>query len=83
MEKIPDKDSAIEEMIRISSTPVLFKKINFGKYKDKDIDEILKTDRQIFGMVNRRKTQSRRTRGRLDLHIATLFGVEIILTGCF
>ena len=48
MEKIPDKDSAIEEMIRISSTPVLFKKINFGKYKDKDIDEILKTDRRYL-----------------------------------
>ena len=48
MEKIHDKDKAIEEMIKISSTPVLFKKINFGKYKDKDIEEVLKLDRRYL-----------------------------------
>lgn len=58
MEKIPDRKKAIEEMIRISSTPVLFKKINFGKYKDKDIGEILKTDRRYLEWLlgEKRKT---------------------------
>jgi len=48
MEKIPNREKAIEEMVKISSNPVLFKKINFGKYKDKDIEEILKTDRRYL-----------------------------------
>jgi len=48
MEKIPNREKAIEEMMKISSKPVLFKKINFGKYKDKEIEEVLKTDRRYL-----------------------------------
>lgn len=58
MEKIPNREKAIEEMIKISSLPVMFKKINFGKYKDKEITEILKTDRRYLEwlLAEKRKT---------------------------
>ncbi len=58
MEKIPNREKAIEEMIKISSLPVMFKKINFGKYKDKEISEILKTDRRYLEwlLAEKRKT---------------------------
>ena len=58
MEKIPDRDSAIKEMIKISSTPVLFKKINFGKYKDKDIEEVLKSDRRYLEWLLTEKSKT-------------------------
>lgn len=38
-------DEAIEKMIKISSEPSVFKKFNFGKYKDKNIEEVAKTDK--------------------------------------
>jgi exodeoxyribonuclease X len=38
-------DAAIKKMIEISSTPSLFSKFNFGKYKDKKIEEVLVMDR--------------------------------------
>lgn len=38
-------DEAIEKMIKISSTPSIFKKFNFGKYKDKNIEEVVKIDK--------------------------------------
>jgi len=58
MEKIPDRDKAIKEMIKISSTPVLFKKINFGKYKDKDIEEVLKSDRRYLEWLLTEKSKT-------------------------
>jgi len=58
MEKIPDRDKAIKEMIKISSTPVLFKKINFGKYKDKDIEEVLKSDRRYLEWLLAEKSKT-------------------------
>ncbi len=58
MEKIPNREKAIEEMVKISSNPVLFKKINFGKYKDKDVEEVLKADRRYLEwlLAEKRKT---------------------------
>lgn len=38
-------DEAIAKMMDISSKPSVFKKFNFGKYKDKYIEEVAKTDR--------------------------------------
>lgn len=47
-EDIKDEDKAIEKMIEISSTPSLFTKFNFGKHKDKPIEEVLKTDKRYL-----------------------------------
>ena len=39
------EEKAIAEMLDVSSRPSLFKLFNFGKYKDKKIEEVVKTDR--------------------------------------
>src|SRR3989338_2922948 len=39
------EEKAIAEMLDVSSRPSLFKIFNFGKYKDKKIEEVVKTDR--------------------------------------
>jgi DNA polymerase III epsilon subunit-like protein len=44
-EKEGDDEKVIQKMIEISKTPSLYTKFNFGKYKDKRIDEVVKTDR--------------------------------------
>ena len=38
-------EKAIESMLEISSHPSLFRLFNFGKYKDRKIEEVVKTDR--------------------------------------
>jgi len=45
MKEIPERNQAIEEMVRISSTPSLYKTFNFGKHKDKSIKEVASTDK--------------------------------------
>ena len=47
-EEIPDEEKAIEKMIEISSKPTLFNKFNFGKHKDKTLEEVSKTDRRYL-----------------------------------
>ena len=47
-EEMKDEDRAIEKMVEISSTPSLFTKFNFGKHKDKSIEEVLKTDKRYL-----------------------------------
>ena len=54
-EKIPDEKEAIEKMIEISKTPSLFTQFNFGKYKDKRLDEVLKTDRRYLEWLLKEK----------------------------
>jgi DNA polymerase III epsilon subunit-like protein len=44
MEKIPDREKAINKMIEISANPVIFKKFNFGKYKDMLVSDVCKKD---------------------------------------
>lgn len=39
-----ENDLAITKMIELSSTPILLKRFNFGKYKDKNIADVAKTD---------------------------------------
>jgi exodeoxyribonuclease X len=41
-------EKAIEKMMEISSVPTIFNKFNFGKYKDKTVEEVLKTDRRYL-----------------------------------
>ncbi|MFH1455245.1 MAG: exonuclease domain-containing protein [bacterium] len=47
-EKTNDEGKAILKMIEISSTPSLFTKFNFGKYKDKTLEEVTKTDKRYL-----------------------------------
>ena len=42
------EEKAIEKMMEISSHPSLFKLFNFGKYKDKKISEVVKSDRRYL-----------------------------------
>lgn len=42
------EEKAIEKMIEISQTPTIFNKFNFGKHKDKTIEEVLKNDRRYL-----------------------------------
>jgi exodeoxyribonuclease X len=48
IEEAGDENKAIEKMIEISSHPSLFKLFNFGKYKDKKIEEVAKFDRKYL-----------------------------------
>ena len=47
-EETKTDEEAIEKMIEISSTPVLFRKFNFGKYKDQHMADVIKTDRRYL-----------------------------------
>lgn len=53
-----DEDSAIQKMIEISSVPSLYKKFNFGKYKDKMIAEVVQTDRGYLEWLLKQKLES-------------------------
>lgn len=53
-----DEDSAIQKMIEISSVPSLYKKFNFGKYKDKMIAEVMQTDRGYLEWLLKQKRES-------------------------
>lgn len=50
-------DEAINKMIEISKSPVLFKKFNFGKHKDKMIAEVAKTDRGYLEWLLKQKLE--------------------------
>ena len=43
-----DEQKAIERMMEISTTPTLFYKFNFGKHKDKTLEEVAKTDKRYL-----------------------------------
>lgn len=53
-----DEDSAIQKMIDISSVPSLYRKFNFGKYKDKMIAEVVQTDRGYLEWLLKQKLES-------------------------
>ena len=53
-----DEASAIEKMIEISSHPSIFTKLNFGKYKGKEIKEVLEIDRGWLEWLLREKEAS-------------------------
>lgn len=48
METEGSAGKAIAKMLEISKTPTIFNKFNFGKYKDKTVAEVLKTDRRYL-----------------------------------
>lgn len=51
------EEKAIESMMEISSHPSLFRLFNFGKYKDKKIGEVVKTDRGYLQWMLDRKLE--------------------------
>ena len=51
------EEKAIAEMLDVSSRPSLFKLFNFGKYKDKKIEEVVKTDRGYLQWMLDRKIE--------------------------
>lgn len=53
-----DEESAIKKMIEISSVPSLYKKFNFGKYKDKAISEVVQSDRGYLEWLLKQKLES-------------------------
>jgi len=53
---------AIDKMIEISSHPSIFTKLNFGKYKGKNIEEVLRIDRGWLEWLLREKEKS----GQID-----------------
>ena len=56
-EKIPDEKKAIEKMMEISKNPVVFKKFNFGKYKDKSVENVFREDRRYLEWLLKTKLE--------------------------
>lgn len=53
-----DEEEAIKKMLEISSHPSIFTKLNFGKYKGKEIKEVLQIDRGWLEWLLREKEKS-------------------------
>lgn len=53
-----DHTTVIEEMIKVSSQPSLFKVLIFGKHKGKRIDEVMKADRSYLEWLLEQKMQN-------------------------
>ena len=52
------RETAIDQMIDISSKPVLFKYFNFGKYKNESIEEVVKKDRGYLDWLLKQKKEN-------------------------
>ena len=57
LEKGMNEEKAIEKMIEISATPSLFKKMPFGKHKDKTLEEVARTDRGYLEWLYKQKLE--------------------------
>jgi DNA polymerase III epsilon subunit-like protein len=53
-----DDNTTIQKMIQISSNPSLYKQFNFGKHKDKKIEDVLKFDRGYLEWLLKSKLES-------------------------
>ncbi len=51
------EEKIIAEMIDVSSRPSLFKLFNFGKYRDKKVEEVVKADRNYLEWLLDRKIE--------------------------
>ncbi len=58
MEETGSEESAIEKMLEISNRPTLYSKMNFGKYKDKTLDEVVKTDARYLEWLLKSKLEN-------------------------
>ena len=57
-EETKTDEEAVEKMLQISNTPVLFRKINFGKYKDKMLEDVAKTDASYLEWLLKEKQKT-------------------------
>ncbi|MES3004801.1 MAG: 3'-5' exonuclease [Patescibacteria group bacterium] len=53
------EEKALEKMIEISSTPSLYVKFNFGKHKDKKLEDVAKNDRGYLEWLLNQKVAQR------------------------
>ncbi|MES2986101.1 MAG: exonuclease domain-containing protein [Patescibacteria group bacterium] len=53
-----DDEATIQKMIQISGNPSLYRQFNFGKYKDKKIEEVLKFDKGYLEWLLKSKLES-------------------------
>ncbi len=53
-----NEEKAIEKMLEVSENPSLFTKFNFGKYKDKTLDEVVKTDSRYLEWLLKSKLEN-------------------------
>lgn len=54
-EKTPDDKKVIDQMLEISSKPSLFSVFNFGKHKDKKIEQVVKEDKNYLEWLLKQK----------------------------
>ena len=52
------EEAALEAMLAISAKPLLFTTLRFGKYKDKKIEEVVRTDRDYLEWLLREKEKN-------------------------
>jgi DNA polymerase III epsilon subunit-like protein len=56
MKETGDRESAIQKMIDISSKPTLYKVFNFGKHKEKTVEEVMRTNPDYLDwLLNQKK----------------------------
>lgn len=53
------REEVLNEMIKISSEPSLIKKINFGKHKDKTLEEVVKEDKGYLEWLLKEKEKQK------------------------
>lgn len=57
-EQIPDEQAALQKMIEISSSPSLLGRFNFGKHKDKTVEEVARLDKGYLSWLLAQKLAS-------------------------
>ncbi|MBU6370806.1 MAG: hypothetical protein KGH93_01470 [Patescibacteria group bacterium] len=58
-EETGSEKTAIETMVEISKNPVILRRLNFGKYKDKSFEDVLAADRQYLEWLLRTKVEGK------------------------
>lgn len=66
MGEFPDEESVVEEMLRVSSKPILLKKFNFGKYAGMAVEKVAMEDRDYISWLFNQKVMTREQGGEDD-----------------
>ncbi|MFC1644842.1 exonuclease domain-containing protein [Patescibacteria group bacterium] len=66
MEKVSDEEKVLEEMVEVSSRPVLIKKFNFGKYNGEKIGDVARMDKGYLEWLLGAKIKARDEEGDND-----------------
>ena len=61
-----DEESALREMVAVSSRPILMRKFNFGKYNGEEVKKIAATDANYLGWLFNQKIMAREQHGDDD-----------------